>query len=154
VYPLFDVEGVLLYAGISADPRQRFHNHRYGSGRRSKPKEWWPQVASARLERFDSRLRADTAESFAVVTEHPRHNNAKTGETFACWFKHRWLEERLAGGPYGHVGGWVCARTVGSVLQSVETTLACASASCAARASAWWAVGRVRAITVPRPGRW
>lgn len=98
LYRLFDVDGVLLYVGISVDPRKRFHGHRYGNGR-SKPKEWWPQVASSRIEWFDSRPEAEFAESFAVVTEHPRHNKAKTGEAAARWFRHRWLEERLAGGP-------------------------------------------------------
>ncbi|OPC76602.1 hypothetical protein B4N89_44740 [Embleya scabrispora] len=98
VYRLFDADGVLLYVGISVDPVKRFRGHRYGS-KRSKPKEWWPQVASSRIEWFDSRSRAEFAESFAVVTEHPRHNKAKTGEAAGRWFRHRWLEERLAGGP-------------------------------------------------------
>ncbi|WP_425387384.1 GIY-YIG nuclease family protein [Embleya scabrispora] len=97
-YRLFDLDDVLLYVGISVDPRKRFRGHRYGN-KRSKPKEWWPRVASTRIEWFDSRPQAESAESFAVVTEYPRHNKAKTGEASARRFRHRWLEERLAGGP-------------------------------------------------------
>ncbi|WTW93481.1 GIY-YIG nuclease family protein [Streptomycetaceae bacterium NBC_01309] len=108
VYRLFDAAGVLLYVGISVDPQKRFKNHKHGNGR-NKPKEWWPDVVTADLEWFDSRPQAETAESFAIVTEHPRHNTAKTGAYAASLFRHRWLQERLGGprpGPDAPLARW------------------------------------------------
>lgn len=96
LYRLFDTAGVLLYVGISVDPKQRFKEHKHGNGR-NKAKEWWPDVVTAELDWFDSRSEAETAESFAIVTEHPRHNTAKTGAYAASRFRHRWLQERLGG---------------------------------------------------------
>lgn len=95
LYRLFDAAGELLYIGISADPEKRFRNHRHGN-KREKPKEWWPRVASERIEWFDSRPEADTAETYAILTEHPQHNKAKTQPECGRRFRHRWLEERLA----------------------------------------------------------
>ncbi|MEV6212920.1 GIY-YIG nuclease family protein [Kitasatospora sp. NPDC051914] len=98
LYRLFDEDGVLLYVGITADLKKRFYNHRCGNGK-TPPKAWWPQVAEQRIEWFDDRSEAEDAESFAIVAEHPLHNQDKTSGWFVSWFLGRWLEERIGAGP-------------------------------------------------------
>lgn len=69
VYRLFDVSEELLYVGIAVDPGARLYMHR-----REKP--WWPEVTRTALETFPTRADAEYREAHAILTEHPRHNQA------------------------------------------------------------------------------
>jgi predicted GIY-YIG superfamily endonuclease len=66
LYRLFDTEGAVLYVGISRSPSSRFMQH----GR----KQWWPEVAQVRLQRYATDAEAMDAEMIAVRVEQPRHN--------------------------------------------------------------------------------
>jgi predicted GIY-YIG superfamily endonuclease len=67
LYRLFSDDGALLYVGIAGNPGRRFEQHR-------KDKPWWGQVAEIKLEHFQTRTAALTAETAAIKAERPRHN--------------------------------------------------------------------------------
>lgn len=69
LYRLFDDESRLLYVGISAS---RLGAKRFGQHSRSK--DWWQEIAYARLEHFESRQIALRKEEEAIGTENPMHN--------------------------------------------------------------------------------
>lgn len=67
LYRFFDGEGLLLYVGITDNPKERFYQH-------SKTKHWWESVASQRIEWLDSRNDAEVAERTAIRGERPLWN--------------------------------------------------------------------------------
>ncbi len=67
LYRQFDVDGHLLYVGISDDFLTRMGQHSHGS-------VWFPDVARITLERFATREEAIEAEDAAVTSEAPRYN--------------------------------------------------------------------------------
>lgn len=68
LYRFFDDQGRLLYIGVTSVPRWD------GGHRLDKP--WWGQVAEAKVEHFDDRATALTAERYAIKHESPEHNVA------------------------------------------------------------------------------
>jgi len=67
VYRLFDVDGVLLYVGISNHFGQRWERH-------AKVQPWWPEVQRQTVEWHPTRKDAADAETVAIKDEHPRFN--------------------------------------------------------------------------------
>lgn len=67
LYRLYDASGQLLYAGIAANPKERWEDH-------AAKKPWWPEVARRDVEWFATREAAEAAEQDAIVAERPRHN--------------------------------------------------------------------------------
>lgn len=72
VYRCFDVDGVLLYVGISVNVIARIGEHR-------KSKLWWPAVETMTIEHHSTRKRAAIAERDAIQAEHPLHNDKFNG---------------------------------------------------------------------------
>lgn len=69
LYRLFSTDGSLLYIGVTLDPEKRFAAHAY-------TKKWWPEVdpIRTRIEWFDDRATAESAELAAIRVESPRYN--------------------------------------------------------------------------------
>jgi predicted GIY-YIG superfamily endonuclease len=72
LYRFYDKTGNLLYVGISDNLGTRFYNH-------ARKKPWWPQVATANVEWFDTRAKAAKAERKAIRSEHPLWNIVHKG---------------------------------------------------------------------------
>jgi hypothetical protein len=68
LYRYFDVNGDLLYIGISINPDGRLQAHR------DNHEPWVPAVASRTIEWLDSRPLALKAEEEAIKAERPRYN--------------------------------------------------------------------------------
>jgi predicted GIY-YIG superfamily endonuclease len=66
LYRLYDADEQLLYIGITYDPLKRLEQH--------SRREWWPLVEIAKVQWFDNRARAATAERDAIKAEDPKHN--------------------------------------------------------------------------------
>lgn len=69
LYRLFDAEDHLLYVGASMSAPARLEAHR-------RDKSWWPEVARATFEHYETRHLATVAEADAIESEHPRYNKA------------------------------------------------------------------------------
>lgn len=67
LYRFYDAGGRLLYVGISKQLPVRWRNH-------GQFKSWWPDVARATIEHYESRDAAAEAEIRAIVTERPAYN--------------------------------------------------------------------------------
>lgn len=67
LYRFFDTADRLLYVGISKELPTRWRSH-------GLIKDWWPQVARATIEHYDSRGEAEEAEIKAILTEAPLYN--------------------------------------------------------------------------------
>jgi hypothetical protein len=67
LYRHYDVDGNLLYVGISLSAVQRLANHRSNS-------HWYDQVDTVKIERHPSRKAAEAAELEAIRTEKLLHN--------------------------------------------------------------------------------
>jgi len=67
LYRLYDASGQLLYLGITSSPTGRFTTH-------ACEKVWWDEIATIRLEHYETRKEALAAESAAIVVEAPLHN--------------------------------------------------------------------------------
>lgn len=67
VYRLYDADGVLLYVGVTDEPKTRFKTH-------AGTKSWWPSVYSRRIEWHQDRAAAETAERTAIREEYPLWN--------------------------------------------------------------------------------
>lgn len=67
LYRFYDDIGTLLYVGITDRGPRRWREH-------MRDKDWWDQVATVRLESFDSRKDAETAELEAIRAEEPLFN--------------------------------------------------------------------------------
>ena len=66
VYRLFDIEGRLLYVGLTKNPADRIPALRR--------KAWGREIASQTLEWFPERIAAKDAERTAIRDENPAHN--------------------------------------------------------------------------------
>lgn len=69
LYRHYDVDGILIYVGISVDPETRTKTHEVQS-------PWWRFVANSDLDWFDSQIDAATAERRAITDERPIFNKA------------------------------------------------------------------------------
>lgn len=70
VYRFFDVDGELLYVGITRDISQRFAAHRRDA-------EWWADIANVTVEVTAGRAEAEYAEAVAILSERPAHNRSQ-----------------------------------------------------------------------------
>jgi hypothetical protein len=68
VYRLFNRDDVLLYVGVSWNPKSRIPSHQ--------DKPWWPQVAKSTIDLHPDRATALRAEAVAIVEESPLYNLA------------------------------------------------------------------------------
>lgn len=69
LYRFFNRHEELLYIGITSSPSARLRSHR-------NEKDWWLEVATIRLEHFQSRVALAEAECLAIRAEKPRYNVA------------------------------------------------------------------------------
>lgn len=67
VYWLYDSKATLLYVGMTNNPIQRFAEH-------SRDKAWWPHVYRYSVRWFDTRARAEAAETSAILNDGPLLN--------------------------------------------------------------------------------
>lgn len=67
LYRMYDFIGCLLYVGRTISPASRLRNHRLD-------KDWWDDIVTIKLERFDSIAELTEAETIAIRDEHPIHN--------------------------------------------------------------------------------
>jgi excinuclease UvrABC nuclease subunit len=72
LYRHFDASGRLLYVGVSLSVLHRLRKHRQSS-------EWFGEIVTITIARFETRAAALAAEKAAVQTERPRFNVALTG---------------------------------------------------------------------------
>ena len=70
LYRHFDIDGALLYVGMSLNHVARLRQH--------SSKSWFFEVVRVDVEHFATRELADAAETRAIQTEKPRYNKAKT----------------------------------------------------------------------------
>lgn len=70
LYRLFDATDKLLYVGISDRTPTRLKEH-------EALQRWWPDVAYGTVAWYETRDRADLAETLAIAIEKPLHNVAK-----------------------------------------------------------------------------
>lgn len=66
LYRLFDVDGALLYIGVTADLLERLHQH-------EALQPWWADVASVQMVRYARRKDALADEWAAIQQEDPVH---------------------------------------------------------------------------------
>lgn len=71
LYRYFDVDGRLLYVGITSASTLRMLHHAHGSA-------WWTKVRSASFKHYRTRDQALAVERKAVVAEEPLYNRAFT----------------------------------------------------------------------------
>ncbi|HMH94017.1 MAG TPA: hypothetical protein VK586_23425 [Streptosporangiaceae bacterium] len=69
VYRAFDAAAVLLYVGMTHQPRTRFAQHR-------EKFHWWRDVADVSVEWHEDRWGAEAVEGAAILAEKPRYNEA------------------------------------------------------------------------------
>lgn len=69
LYRLHDVDGVLLYVGITSKPERRWLQH-------AADKAWWGEVADKSVRWYRDRKAAAEAERAAMRAEKPRHNQS------------------------------------------------------------------------------
>ncbi|MER6492660.1 GIY-YIG nuclease family protein [Streptomyces griseorubiginosus] len=73
LYRLYDMEGALLYVGISTNPKARFIQH-------ALYKSWWPSVDRISVSWLEvTRQEALTIEAAAIRDEEPLHNGKHNG---------------------------------------------------------------------------
>ncbi len=66
LYRCFDIDGVLLYVGISLSTISRMNEHRRA--------EWFDRCSQIEIEHHDTRAGALEAEAKAIIDECPAHN--------------------------------------------------------------------------------
>lgn len=69
LYRFFDVDGKLLYIGITDNYPLRLIHH-------GKDKPWWDEVKKFAAERLPTRQDAEEAEKLAIRSELPKYNKA------------------------------------------------------------------------------
>jgi predicted GIY-YIG superfamily endonuclease len=72
VYYFFDVQGNLLYVGITNDTRRRWEQH-------AEDKSWWHLVARKERVLYSSREEAERVEEHQIRTQRPMYNRAMNG---------------------------------------------------------------------------
>lgn len=70
LYRHYDVDGNLLYVGVSADALDRY------SGHKAKKSEWIHLVSRIEITHYNTRSDALKAEKSAIVNERPPYNKA------------------------------------------------------------------------------
>jgi hypothetical protein len=73
LYRHFSSDGDLLYVGVSCNPIQRLSQHIAKS-------DWWNEIATVTIEKFETRALARAAEVEAIRSERPMlncHENRK-----------------------------------------------------------------------------
>lgn len=76
VYRFFDVEGTLLYVGLSGRLADRLELHRR--------KDWWQKVATIAVAHYPDRASAREAELLALEFEAPRFNSIRECDKLAA----------------------------------------------------------------------
>lgn len=71
LYRFFNVDGELLYIGITRNPSSRFKSHQH-------EKSWFSEVTSSTMEHFTSWQELMDAELSAIRRESPKYNIAGT----------------------------------------------------------------------------
>jgi hypothetical protein len=74
VYRLFNLDGALLYVGVSDTPKRRFAQHAHDKG-------WWYLVVRWTVEWYPDRVSALAEEARLILEEVPAFNVAGIGET-------------------------------------------------------------------------
>lgn len=74
LYRIFGAGDLLLYIGISQNPRSRWYDHRSG-------KPWGPQAERQAVEWHATRIAAKAAEATAIRAEKPRYNRSQAAQT-------------------------------------------------------------------------
>lgn len=69
LYRFFDASDVLLYVGISVNPKVRDYHH-------ARQSAWWPKAARKEICWYDTWPEADAAETAAIAIERPLYNIA------------------------------------------------------------------------------
>jgi DNA-binding NarL/FixJ family response regulator len=82
LYRCHDVEGDLLYVGVSMAPGQRISSHEREQG-------WWGLVATITVEEHATRDAALAAEAEAIRRQRPRYNVQHIGEGRRAWRRAR-----------------------------------------------------------------
>ncbi len=72
LYRHFDMQGRLLYVGISLSAIQRLGQHQ-------KESRWFDSITRVEIETFRTRDEAMVAEAKAIATEHPLYNQKHQG---------------------------------------------------------------------------
>ncbi|MCW2918548.1 MAG: hypothetical protein JWN52_6616 [Actinomycetia bacterium] len=72
LYRFYDASDVLLYVGITDNPRQRWLAHK-------SQKSWWQDVADKAVEWHEDRESAERAERIAIGREKPLYNIQNAG---------------------------------------------------------------------------
>jgi len=72
VYYFFDVQGNLLYVGITNDVQRRWAQH-------AEDKPWWHLVARKESVRYSTRQEAERVEAHQIRTHRPMFNRAMNG---------------------------------------------------------------------------
>lgn len=67
LYRFHDADGRLLYVGITLNPANRWRDHK-------RDKDWWHEVDTITIEKFESRGAALLAERQAIISERPAYN--------------------------------------------------------------------------------
>lgn len=70
LYRFYDVQGELLYVGITGNIQNRMGQHRATQA-------WWDLVGTMTVQRFDSRKESEIAERTAIRDESPIFNTAR-----------------------------------------------------------------------------
>jgi hypothetical protein len=73
LYRHFDMEGSLLYIGVTRHPLRR-------TAARERHSPWWVMVADVTFISFPTRSAARAAETAAIVADRPPHNLVSTGK--------------------------------------------------------------------------
>jgi len=74
LYRFFNVDGDLLYVGITNNPAGRFRDHH--------KKQWWESVTHIQLAHYANRQELKAAETEAIRTEDPIFNICESGSSF------------------------------------------------------------------------
>lgn len=70
LYRHYNMQGDLLYVGISLNAVNRSYGH-------SRAAPWWDEITNITVERFPSRGAAEAAERAAIQNEKPRYNKIR-----------------------------------------------------------------------------
>jgi hypothetical protein len=88
LYRLYDVDGVLLYVGVTFQPTVRMSRH-------AATQPWWPEVTRKTMTWYSDRFEACDAEEIAIRDEHPRYN-VKTSTSSSTRLARQMLAGELA----------------------------------------------------------
>lgn len=78
VYRLYDLDGVLLYVGVTSQLQRRLMTHKNKF-------EWWNEVVRVGLDHFQDRNNALAFESKIIKEEKPKYNVKQTDKEPKYW---------------------------------------------------------------------